>query len=140
MSNHYGLSAGLLVLLLATAGSATAEPGKISSSSNNDSAIRAFGEFAHSWMSDMEQRETTNRSKPTIKRAAGGAFASYTGYSSDWDVEVHATGDQNSPFVGILRYEEQRFTCKDQTTSKCSVSGSTPVTEVFPYRNGRWKY
>ncbi|NNL67018.1 MAG: hypothetical protein HKP30_12295 [Myxococcales bacterium] len=140
MSNHRWLSTGLLSAALLLAAPALAEPGKIGSSGSSDAAMKAFGKFAGSWMSDMEQREARNRSKPDIQRSSGRSYASYTGYAPDWQVEVHATGDKSSPYVGILRYQEQLFTCADETASNCSVARSTPVTEVFPYRNGSWKY
>ncbi len=129
---------GCAALGLALAGPAEADPAKIAPGSN--SAERAFGKFAGSWMKTMEQREATNRGKPEIKRYAGRTYAAYTGYGSDWDIEVHATGDSVSPYVGVLHYKEQHFTCADETTNKCSVASQTPVTEVFPYRNGKWKY
>lgn len=145
MSNHKqsALGRGFTILCvagsLAVAGLATAEPASLGTGQDS-SAFRAFGKFAKSWMADMEQREKRNRARPTVQKQGSRPYASYTGYAPEWDVEVHATGDANSPYVGVLRYHEQNFTCQDKTTRTCSVSSSTPVTEVFPYRNGAWKY
>jgi len=124
---------------LAVAGVATAEPASLGTGQES-SAFRAFGKFAKSWMADMEKREQRNRARPTVEKRGAQSVASYTGYAPEWDVEVHATGDATSPYVGVLRYQEQNYTCKDKTTRACRISSFTPVTEVFPYRNGAWKY
>ena len=124
---------------LGLAGVAQAEPAS-RGSGKDTGAFRTFGKFAKSWMADMEKREKTNRARPTIEQQGGRTFATYTGYAPEWEVEVHATGDRTAPYVGVLHYEEQTYTCRDETTRKCSLSRSTPVTEVFPYRDGSWKY
>jgi hypothetical protein len=138
MSKHSRLATALLVVGLGLPAVASAEPAKIAS--GQDGAFRAFGKFARSWMSDMEARESHNKRSPTIEHQGGRRIATYTGYAPEWEVEVHATGDSTSPFVGVLHYQEQVFTCRDETTSRCDLSRSTPVTEVFPYRDGAWKY
>lgn len=139
MSIHRWLIITLIAAGLGSAGLAQAEPAS-RGSGKDTGAFRAFGKFAKSWMADMAKRERTHRSSPTIEQTGKKAFATYTGYSPEWNVEVHATGDQTSPYVGVLRYEEQLYTCRDETTRACSISRSTPVTEVFPYRDGTWKY
>jgi len=143
MSKHRWLANGFALVALATglafAGAASADPAKIAPADENG-AFRAFGKFASSWMADMKQREDQNRRQPTIQYSGNRAFATYTGYAPEWNVEVEATGDRGSPYVGILHYQEQVYTCRDETTSQCQVSRSTPVTEVFPYRDGSWKY
>jgi hypothetical protein len=140
MRAHRWLTAGALVATLSLAGAAQADPAKVGEDGPTEAAFRAFGAFARSWMSDMEQRESANRSKPIIQQHSGRQVATYTGYAPEWNVEVHPTGDRSAPYVGVLHYEEQSFTCRDGTTRDCSLAGSTPVTEVFPYRDGTWKY
>jgi len=124
---------------LALAATGQAEPASLGNGSEAG-AFRAFGTFAKSWMGEMEQREQANRSRPTIEEQGSRSYASYLAYAPEWKVEVHATGDATAPYVGILHYEEQRYTCRDTTTRSCSLATSTPVTEVFPYRDGAWKY
>lgn len=133
------LTIALAAASLALAGSAQAEPASLGSGPET-TAFRAFGKFAKSWMADMENRERTNRSKPTIQKQGTRSVASYTGYAPEWNVEVHATGDRTAPYVGVLHYQEEMYTCRDATTRSCSIASKTPVTEVFPYRNGAWKY
>ena len=135
MDKNRWLTAGALVAALTLGGVAQSDPAKIAPSEN--AATRAFGDFARSWMSDMKKREVTHRHRPTIE---GPGLASYVGYSPKWDMEVKATGDSISPYVGVLRYQEQLYTCRDETTRDCKVSRTTPVTEVFAFREGGWKY
>jgi hypothetical protein len=132
------LTIALTAAALAWAGPAGAEPASIGG--GDDGAFRAFGQFAKSWMADMKKREQTNRSRPTIEKQGSRSYATYTGYAPEWKVEVHPTGDRTAPYVGVLHYEEQRYTCRDTTTRSCSIASTTPVTEVFPYRDGAWKY
>lgn len=135
------MSNRILTIALAVAGlglaasAAHAEPAALAPG-DDATAFRTFGTFAKSWMAEMEQRERTNRARPQIESDV----ATFTGYAPEWKVEVHATGDRTAPYVGVLHYEEQRYVCQDQTTRSCRVSRSTPVTEVFPYRDGAWKY
>ena len=138
MSKHSWLATAALVAGLGLPAVASAEPAKIAPA--QDSAFRAFGKFARSWMGEMEQRERQNKRTPTIERQGSRRIASYTGYAPEWNVEVHATGDRTSPYVGVLHYQEQLYVCQDETTKRCRLSRSTPVTEVFPYRDGAWKY
>lgn len=107
---------------------------------SDESARQAFDRFAASWMGKMEKREAENRRQPVVQRAGGRSVATYTGYADDWSIEVQATGDRVSPYVGLLSYQEQSYTCSDETARRCSVSRITPVTEVFGYREGRWSW
>ena len=134
-----GLVAGLVGLALGAPGLASADPAA-RGSGKNTSAFRDFGKFAKTWMADLEKRERSNRAQPTLERTGTQSYATFTGYAPGFEVEVHATGDRTSPYVGILKYEEQVFACGDETTRRCSVKRTTPVTEVFPYRDGAWKY
>lgn len=139
MSRHRFLVVALAVAGLGLPTLTQAEPASRGDGADAG-AFQEFGQFAKSWMAQMEKRERANRSKPTLEQKGSRTFATYTGYAPDYKVEVHATGDRTSPYVGVLRYEEQLYTCRDETTRKCSLSSSTPVTEVFPYRDGAWKY
>jgi hypothetical protein len=84
----------------------------------------------------MERVEEDNRRKP--ERSANSVR--YRGYTDDFRVELRATGYPGAPFVGLIRYGEQLFTCADPGATRCGVSHTTPVTEIFRYQNGRWVY
>jgi len=139
MSRHRWLIVLGVAAGLGLSSVARAEPASLGDGHGN-SAFRAFGKFAKSWMADMEKRETGNRARPTLEHKGSRSYATYLGYAPEWNVEVHATGDRSAPYVGVLHYQEQTYSCRDETTRSCSVVRSTPVTEVFPYRDGRWKY
>jgi len=139
MSMHRWLVITVAVAGLGLPAGAGAEPAS-RGSGDDAGAFRAFGDFAKGWMAKMEKRERTNRSTPTLASQGGEPIATYTGYAPDYRVEVHATGDRTSPYVGVLHYEEHLYTCRDETTRSCQIARSTPVTEVFPYRDGTWKY
>ena len=67
-------------------------------------------------------------------------IVTYRGFDDAFTVELRPTGHPTAPFVGILRYNEQVFSCNGVDASKCSVASSLPVTEIFRYQGGRWIY
>ena len=64
----------------------------------------------------------------------------YRGVADDYDVHLEPTGNASSPYVGVLRYTEQTFTCRDARGADCTLVSSEPVSEVFRFRGGRWNY
>ena len=105
----------------------TAEPAKA-----------AFTKFARSWM-DKIQRIAADQ-KPTVQPGATNAVVTYRDYADDFSVELRPTGHASAPYVGILRYSEQIFSCRDIAANDCTLSSQIPVTEIFRYQNGRWVY
>jgi hypothetical protein len=99
-------------------------------------AAAAFDRFASQWMDRMERVEDDNRRKP--ERDANSVH--YRGYTNEFRVELRPTGYPGAPFVGLIRYGEQLFTCSDPGATRCGVSHTTPVTEIFRFQNGRWIY
>ena len=67
-------------------------------------------------------------------------IVTYRGFEEGFTVELRPTGHPAAPFVGILRYNEQVYSCNGVDASKCSVASSLPVTEIFRYQGGRWVY
>ena len=55
-------------------------------------------------------------------------------------MELRPTGHPASPYIGILRYSEQLYTCQDLSSGQCTVASTSPVTEIFRYQDGRWIY
>jgi hypothetical protein len=64
----------------------------------------------------------------------------YRDHASDFAVELRPTGYAAAPYVGILRYSEQIFSCRDIAANDCTLSSQIPVTEIFRFQNGRWVY
>jgi hypothetical protein len=129
------------VLLLAAAPAAADSLADIPNSSTADeSALSSFSEFAQKWMTKMETSEARNRDNPTVRPGASQNLVTYRGFGDDYSVELRPTGQPSSPFIGILRYSEQVYSCREATASNCSVASSGPVTEIFRYQGGRWIY
>ncbi len=108
--------------------------------SADERARTSFSDFARSWMAKMAEREAQSRKNPTVKPGLSENVVTYRGFGDDFTVELQATGHPSAPFVGILRYNEQVYSCKGLGASKCSVASSLPVTEIFRYQGGRWIY
>ncbi|NNL67502.1 MAG: hypothetical protein HKP30_14730 [Myxococcales bacterium] len=100
----------------------------------------AFEQHAKSWMADLEKNEARNRSEAPVYSVANESVIRFAGYGDDFETQVKPTGRAQTPFVGILRYKENLYTCLHQDESRCTVTRSIPVSEIFSFRNGRWTY
>jgi len=127
---------GASVLLGTGALAQGAAPAALPPSDAQRVAAAAFDSFASQWMDRMERVEDQNRRKPE----RGASSVSYRGYTNDFRVELRPTGYPGAPFVGLIRYGEQLFTCSDPGATRCGVSHTIPVTEIFRFQNGRWIY
>jgi hypothetical protein len=129
------------VLLVAAAPAAADSLADIpNSSAADESALSSFSVFAQKWMAKMETTEARNRENPTVRPGASQNLVTYRGFGEDYSVELRPTGQPSSPFIGILRYSEQIYSCREAAASNCSVASSAPVTEIFRYQGGRWIY
>jgi hypothetical protein len=108
--------------------------------SADERARTSFSDFARSWMAKMQENETQNRENPTVQPGASENIVTYRGFDEGFTVELRPTGHPAAPFVGILRYNEQVYSCNGLGASKCTVASSLPVTEIFRYQGGRWVY
>jgi len=108
--------------------------------SADERARTSFSDFARSWMAKMQKNEAQNRENPTVQPGPSENIVTYRGFDEDFTVELRPTGHPAAPFVGILRYNEQVYSCNGVDASKCSVASSLPVTEIFRYQGGRWVY
>jgi hypothetical protein len=110
------------------------------SPAEREKAAAAFDAFASQWMDKMQRVEADNRRQPSVTRGGSGPQVSYRGYTDDFRVELRPTGYPGAPFVGLIRYGEQLFTCSDPGATRCGVAYTTPVTEIFRFQDGRWIY
>jgi len=112
---------------------------------NADSpAGQALETFVRDWIGEMNREAN--------KQRTGGRFLvpaptsdepeifTYTEYSKDYDVEMKETGSAAAPYVGILKYIEHTYTCRGPARTDCELVESSPITEIFPFKNGRWQY
>jgi len=127
-------------LLLFSSLSLAGPPAAISEDDSHQRTLRSFKSFASSWMDKMKRVETHNRTSPELRPSGSRNVASYKGYTSDFKIEIKPTGYAKAPFVGVLRYTEQLFTCADERATRCRVASTTPVTEIFRFQDGRWVY
>ncbi len=100
----------------------------------------SFEQHARGWMADLEKNEAANRKKAPVYSVADEAVIRFQGYGEAYETEVKPTGSAQTPFVGILRYKENVYTCLRDDAERCTVSSSIPVSEIFSFRNGAWKY
>jgi len=108
--------------------------------SADERARTSFSEFARTWMVKMEENEVQSRENPTMQPGPSDNIVTYRGFEEGFTVELRPTGHPAAPFVGILRYNEQVYSCDGVDASKCTVASSLPVTEIFRYQGGRWVY
>jgi len=106
----------------------------------DERARTSFSDFARSWMAKMQENEAQNRKNPIVQPGPSENIITYRGFDEGFTVELRPTGHPAAPFVGILRYNEQVYSCNGVDASKCSVASSLPVTEIFRYQGGRWVY
>jgi len=103
-------------------------------------ATSAFDRHARSWMADLEKNEADKRRDAPVYSVAGETVIRFDGYGDDYETQVKPTGHATAPFVGILRYKENVYTCLRDDSSRCTVTRSVPVSEIFSFKNGRWTY
>jgi hypothetical protein len=96
----------------------------------------SFDSFASEWMERMQRVEDENRASPKLDTGT----PTYRGYGDDFRVEIKPTGYAPAPYVGVLRYEERMYGCRDSGATECRVTSRMPVTELFRYQDGRWVY
>lgn len=104
----------------------------------DDAARASFAKFSEQWMGKV--RRIANEQKPSARTSASNTVVTYRDYTKDFTTELRPTGHAAAPYVGILRYSEQIFSCRDIAANDCTMSSQIPVTEIFRYQNGRWVY
>lgn len=133
-----GLRAAAAFALAATLAPAPAVADDVGS--DLDQARWAFQKHAKGWMADLEKSEARNRSEAEVYSIANEPVIRFEGYGDDFETQVKPTGRAQTPYVGILRYKENLYTCLQSDETRCTVTRSVPVSEIFSYKNGRWTY
>jgi len=125
-------------LAAALSSAALAQPAKPAPKAGADHQLvkASFDAFAAKWMERMQRVEGENRESPKLETGT----AKYRGYSDEFRVEIKPTGYAPAPYVGVLRYEERMYGCRDSGATECRVTSRMPVTELFRYQDGRWIY
>jgi hypothetical protein len=125
-------------LAAALSSAALAQPAKPAPKAGPDHELvkASFDAFASEWMERMQRVEDENRQSPKLDSGT----PSYRGYGDDFRVEIKPTGYAPAPYVGVLRYEERMYGCRDRGATQCNVVSRMPVRELFRYQDGRWIY
>lgn len=91
----------------------------------------SFKKFATTWVADLERQAEAKRSGNT-------RFVAYD--PSGVEISLQPTGNAAAPYVGTLTYTQDVFQCKSARQANCEKVESSPVTEIFPYQGGAWRY
>ena len=105
-----------------------------------DRAAAAFDAFARDFMARIHGQEAREKRRPRVAAGPASSVFTYRGYGEEFRTELRPTGHAAAPFVGLLHYTENLYSCRDLEGGPCSVASSVPVTEVFRFRGGRWTY
>jgi hypothetical protein len=139
MRRSIAYAAALLPGLL-LASIAAASPASIAPSRVDARAESSFAVFASEWMQKVHARGEREHARPTLHPGAASPIVTFREASDAYQIELRPTGRPTSPYVGVLRYTEHVYRCEDLEGTRCEVASSTPVTEIFRFRAGRWEY
>jgi hypothetical protein len=106
-------------------------------------AEQAFVKFARTWLGNLSREAPApgNAVRFLAPQQPGQPEQfTYRDYGEDFAIRMKPTGDTASPFVGILSYTENVYLCRGPTRDDCELVESSPITEIFPFRDGRWRY
>jgi hypothetical protein len=91
-----------------------------------DAAVEAsFRAFASEWLD---------------KRRENARAGTHLEIRDDVEIELRATGSEEAPWVGTLRYCEHQSDCPGLIPESCTPSRSSVVTEIFRLQEGEWQY
>lgn len=105
---------------------------------------KAFEVFQEEWLNKLNRHGDYGLEKLKVEKDSQGRdTALYRVLTKSLESEVKATGDKRSPYIGVLKYEEQTF-ASHADTQEMAKQGPfeceriVVVTEVFRYSNGEW--
>jgi len=126
------------IIMLAVSG--IAEPAKRSTSEIPAQVEESFLGFARHRMKDLAARGIQAQRNPSIRPGASAPLVTYRSYERRFRTEIQTTANAASPYVGMLHYTEDLYSCSDIEAVYCEIASSTPITEVFRLREGSWTY
>jgi hypothetical protein len=114
--------------------------------SEENEARQSFDVFKDMWLAKLNQHGEYGWEKIKVEKDSQGSYtARYKIITRATDSEVKSTGDKLTPFVGVLKYEEQTYS-SSASTSELARQGpfaterEVVITEIFRYANGKWMY
>ena len=97
----------------------------------DEASHASFQEFASAWMDQLQQAGAGSL-QPAATEASQRIFG------PEFRTELLATGDPEAPYLGLLRYIEYAYSCSSSIAPRCRITHSTPILEIFHFRDGRW--
>jgi hypothetical protein len=129
-----------LAVLLAAPQLVFADPASLDPDATPAGAEASFQAFARDWMARVRERGEREHDNPRLTPGAREIVGTYRETGPDFETQLQATGRPGTPYVGVLHYTENVYTCSDLRATDCRVVFALPVTEVFRLRDGRWVY
>ena len=128
---------GLILVAAAAAGAQAAPPAALDPSPELPAWVRSsFEVFADDWMANLTRHER----RTARELGSTGSADHHRRFGRYYEVELRPTGRAAVPFVGILRYTEERWRCAKASQSRCNLDSRNAVSEVFRFQDGRWIY
>jgi hypothetical protein len=140
---HFRCGAGSTIAFLVSlllAATASADPAARNPAAPNSQIEQSFARFSRDWMQKLQTRAARARSRPNVRPGADAPVITYRGYAEEFQAELQATGHPTTPYIGLLHYTENLYTCADVLAAQCRIGSSKPVTDVFRLRDGVWTY
>jgi hypothetical protein len=132
--------AAVLALLALALPAAAQPPASHSPLEAQRRAERSFSRFAADWVARQQQRLEDERTRPRLISGGESPMALYHAIGDDFSTELRATGQPAAPWVGVVNYTELVYSCTGADATSCALSASSPVSEIFRFRDGRWIY
>ena len=106
-----------------------------------EKAHSSFEKFAKQWMTKINA-QVPAAPDPALRLASSGKREPfrYRTVSVDYRTELKSTGRPAAPFVGVLHYTETVHECQGPGRQNCRPLSTSPISEIFPYQNGEWKF
>lgn len=128
----------LLALTVSGPFTAVADPGTLS-------VQESFEKFVNTWMTKLDRIGKNNIRTLNITPGDQGFVSRYVCYGPKCEFSIKETGSPETPFIGILHYQEKHFLKKGKTRQKTfqspgMLTKKIPVTEIFRFTQGKWVY
>lgn len=105
----------------------------------------SFQKFNQQWMNSLYTMEEIDKRNLTCRKVKYYYRAEYTGYSRTYSSSIKKTNYKETPYIGILNYKEKKFVSHARTFEGALHGPFTlvyeyPVTEIFLFTGGGWRY
>lgn len=136
-STVFGLMSLLLLLQLIRPG--------ICFSASESLIEKSFRVFAKEFMDNLRRENCRIDSKSQVESYKQGYCIRTVNYDGEWNVSLKRTDSSSTPYIGLLTYLEKHLVKYGPAANHLDDQSElmvteVPVTEIFRYSNGGWKY